>query len=947
MAVKTYDSGSIRLLTGLDTVRQHPSLYIGSTDDFGLFLILRELLDNVVDEFSAGRATFLRTSITAKDYWVLDDGTGVPQGVKSLTVEVDGKAVSSKLPTMQAIFGNLHTSGKHSGAYETARGVHGVGAKGTNALSTSFKVWTFYESSWYYIEFAKGKLVSKGVESKRPPKDSPFGLVKTGTLIQFVPDFSIFTAKTFAQSMLDEWAELTAYLNPTFKIHIDWKGKSKEYYSKLGPREYLDKRIQLLKAIPLSERVAFEATSALCDIAVSFTDFDGQDLRGATNGLTNSQGGSHVNSVQNGLFRAVKEQAKKKQVFTALDFRDGLVGIVNAKLSGAKFSSQAKVQLTDERMADPFEEWVFVQAKAFFTKNKGLAEKICQRAANLNQLKNTFRASKAALKEIAKASKQMPAKYAPADPSTKPADRELFLVEGDSAGGCHLGETKIRLLNGESKRLDVMAEEYKQGIDHYGYAYDLKAKETVVIKFDEPRVTKYTTELVEVTLSNGETVTCTPDHPWLTRLGEYVATEDLAEGTALMPHTEAIPHHSQSVDGIITLASVKRITLVEPVPVYDATVPKYHNYALDAGVYVHNTTKLARYPWQAVLPLKGKILNAMRAKGSTALESESVAHILAAIGFDAKVSDPYVKLKVGKIICLADPDPDGPFVAGTEIGVKYHANDEHEVLSPIENLVGAEFLVRTWNGHKVIYTKASCKLVKHVTQVVTMNIGNVKYKVDPDHKWAILNYKAWEISEGTVIYDAAHGIAWKRARDIRSGDRIFTPPEGKFKGGNQEYQLVSKARTQELKEPVPVYCLAVKGYGNFLTPAGHVSSNCHINTLLLTLFYTFLPRLFEMGMVYVVDAPEFYATHKAAMVTGDSLSDVQSKLAVLGAAASTPVKHIKGWGEVNANQLRPLAMNADTRRLIRVTAPATSEDHDNFTKLMSEDVEFRRNLLGV
>lgn len=794
MARKAYTSDSIRLLSGLNQVREHPSMYIGDTGEDGLFLILRELLDNVVDEFGAGRATFAKAHVDATGYWVLDDGTGVPQGVKETTVEVDGKPVKSKLPTMQAIFGNLHTSGKHSDAYETARGVHGVGAKGTNALSTQFQVWTFFEGKWHYIEFSEGKLVSKGVESKRPPTDNPFGKIASGTLIHFVPDTKIFSAKTFPAVMLHEWSELTAYLNPKFKIQVTYKGDTKEYYSKVGPREYLDKRVELLKATPLSERLAFEATSPLCDIAVSFTNYDGQDLRGATNGLTNSQGGTHVNSVQSGLFRAVKEHIKKKQVFTALDFREGLVGIVNAKLSGAKFSSQAKVQLTDERMGAEFEEWVYTQAKAFFAKNPGLAAKICERSSAINELKSKFRASKNALKEIAKASKQMPTKFAKATEG-RPEDRELFLVEGDSAGG---------------------------------------------------------------------------------------------------------------------------------------------------------TAKSARFGWQAILPLKGKILNAAKSTDARALESESVAHILAAMGFDARASDPYSKLNVGKIICLADPDPDGPFVAGTLITIQLEGEEMLRQVQ-IEDLVtsGVKFKVPSWTGNSIKLMPATAMQVRHTDEIVSMEIGGTKYKVDPDHKWAITNFKQWEVSEGKVILDEAHDIAWKRARDITSGDHIFTPGAKANKRETKPFTIVSKSKLQRLKEAVPVYCLSVKGMGNFVTPSGHVSSNCHINTLLLTLFYKFMPQLFELGMVYVVDAPEFYALYKNQMYSGDTLSEVRKKLDAAGAPAKTHIKHIKGWGEINAPQLRTLAMDAATRRLIRVKPPATAELHDNFNRLMNEDVEFRKNLFGV
>lgn len=795
----TYDSSSIQVLSGLDGIRGNPTMYVGSTDEHGLFLILRELMDNAVDEFLAKRANELRASLPTlkqlKDgsggFWVHDNGQGVPQGTKTMVVHVNGKDVNSKMPTMQAIFGTMHASGKHSSAYANSIGTHGIGAKGTNALSAVFKVWTLFQGSWYHIEFKKGKLVSDGVVKARPPK-CPFGKIESGTLIYFEPDSTMFSKKNFPTSMAENWAQMTAYMNPRFRITIDHDGKSTVFYSKNGPKDYLADRLQKLKATQVSSAM-FESQEADHDVVVAFTDYDASDLRGFTNGLYNEEGGTHVGSVQDALFKTVKEYAKKKQEFTAYDFREGLVGVVNAKLSGAKFSSQAKVKLVDERMGEEFGQRMVKLATKFWASNKALAARICERSAKLNELKNSFKLSKQAATALNRVRKNgLPAKYAAFDSRTKVHDRELFLVEGDSAAG---------------------------------------------------------------------------------------------------------------------------------------------------------SLKEARLPFQAVLPLRGKVMNALKdAKGKT-LESEEIINILAAIGYDAKASDPYAKLTVGKIICLADPDPDGPFIAGTQISVRYGA-DQEPVLVPIDELAASDrpFQVKSWNGHAIVWADASAGLVKTTSVIATVEVDGEKYRCDLNHKWAIRNYKPWEVTEGKVTVDK-HGVAWKKTSLLTSGDWIYRPvPPGAHRK-TKDYGIISKRKVLDLKEPVAVYCLTVPSYGNFLTPAGHVSANCHINSLLLTLFYKYLPDLFKMGLVYVLAAPEFYSIYKNFLVIGDTLSEVQEKLKDRG-APNNPVHHLKGHGEASSALMRVYAVNPETRKLIKIN-PISDQDREDFVRVMNEDVEHRKRMLNL
>lgn len=807
MATKKYTSDDIRMFSGLDKVRQFPSMYIGDTADTGLYLILRETKDNVVDEVTAGRATTLKYVIPTKanePYWVLDDGAGVPQGIKKVPVEVSGKTVISKMPTMQAVFGELHTSGKHSEAYGASIGVHGVGAKGTNALSKSFEVWTNYKGTWHYISFAKGKLTSKGVIEQAPPKDAPFGKIKKGTLIKFVPDTGIFTAKKFAESMALDWSEITAYLNPGIRISHTYGKNTQEFYSERGPLDYLEKLVERHKCARLTEDTVnlnidvpgmelgdgTTLTPASAVVVMCFTDYDGFGLQGFSNGLRNSDGGVHVTGVTQGLLRAVKDYAKRGQVFTGHELREGLVGIVNARLQGARFSSQAKVKLTDERFAQQFEDKIYEALKKLFAKNKALAQMICERATRLNKLKNEFKASKQVLKEINKTKRMgLPVKYAGyTNPRTPVADRELFLVEGDSAAG---------------------------------------------------------------------------------------------------------------------------------------------------------TLKKIRLPHQAVLPLKGKITNAMRAKD--ALASEEVINILVAIGFDPKASDPYEKLQVGKIICMSDPDPDGPLVGSTQVQVKI---DGAPWVGPIEELVGTQGIkvqsVVYSNGRhslshcnaNVIQVGVTQELIN--TEVVMEDGSKVKYQAAPSHMWPVMHYKAQDVREGIATVNEKNGMGFKRAEHLKPGDFIVhvDSPKG---------ARVSKTKRMKLKEAVPVYCFNVPQTGNFVLPSGVVSSNCHINTLLLTLFYKYLPGLFERGLIYVIDAPEFYAEHKGKVVSGDKLSEVQEKLAKLG-AKNTAIRHIKGWGEVDPDPLAEFCVH-DTRRLLKMQLdPNTDAD---FEQLMNDNVEYRRQLMGI
>lgn len=533
-----YNSGSIDIRGGLAGVRANASMYMGSTGVDGVWKYVGELLDNGVDEHLAGRNKAVMLHVD-KDgsYWVLDQGQGIPQGIKEVQVHVNGKDIINKIPTMQAIFGELHTSGKYrSDAYKNSIGTHGIGSKGTNATSEFFDVFTLFKGSWYSVGFKKGKITSQVQKLKSAPQGPDGKPLKGGTCIHCKPDPTIYSVKAFPPSMASEWAEITAYLNPGLGIILSSAKGRKVYLSKKGPIEYVDARIKKLEAERVLKEV-FEFKSDVGEIVLAFTNAENHDVRGFTNGLSNKEGGTHVSSAIDGLYdalcqslvkagkeklvyaKAKKGDKGKKTVFKVSDLKEGVVGLVNAKLHKAEFSSQDKSKLTDARMGKPFADLVVTAGIDFFKKNPKAAVALAERAGKLAALKTNFAMSKKTLGELNKLKKKgMSTSYLAPSKGTKPAEREIFIVEGESAG--------------------------------------------------------------------------TP-------------------------------------------------------------------------------AKDARYKHQGVLPIRGKIKNVIAAKGDKGMDSEDILNILAAIGYDPKSADPYSKLATGKLIFLADPDPDGHHINCLLLGLTY------------------------------------------------------------------------------------------------------------------------------------------------------------------------------------------------------------------------------------------------------------------------------------
>lgn len=424
---KKYDSSSITYFeSDLHKIRAKAQMYIGPTDGTGVFTILREAMDNAVDEYQAGNNRSVAVFVE-KSLWVVDSGRGIP-------VDIHPKAKKS---TLTVALTSLQSSGKMDatgkGAYATSIGTHGVGLKATNALSRAFDVWTCRQNQWWHTSFVKGDETSK-VTKCRAPKLPDGKSPKTGTVIRFEPDPLIFGKATLQVKDVANWAQITSYMNPGLSVTLTSKGRTKTWLSRKGVSELLAKKVTALKANVLGKTLIHG--SKTLDLALAFTDAEGDKLVDAhTNTIANIEYGVHMTAFWDALGRSLKPFANTKTRFTPSDLREGVIGVLNYKIASPRFDSQTKEKLVDERVGKPCLEECVAVLDTFWTKNKSMAKQIVQRASELNKSKVDFQQQKRAMRELKTGTGplKLPGKLTTA--KCPPEQRELFLVEGESAGG--------------------------------------------------------------------------------------------------------------------------------------------------------------------------------------------------------------------------------------------------------------------------------------------------------------------------------------------------------------------------------------------------------------------------------------------------------------------------------------------------------------------------------
>lgn len=425
-----YDVDKIQVLEDIDAVRKRPGMYIGSTGPDGLLQMIYEVVDNSVDEALAGFCKSIDITIHGdKRITVRDDGRGIPVGIHP----------EAGVSTVELVLTTLHAGGKFDeGGYKVSGGLHGVGVSAVNALSETFTV----EVRWrdgkvYRQEFARGRKLTE----LEPAGET----AETGTTITFLPDREIFGEIHYNFSKLSHRLQELAYLNAGIAIHLDNQisGVKRTFHAEGGIAAFVKELAtgkDSLHEAPIY--LAEDRGNHSVEIAMLFTDAMEEEVFTFANNINTREGGTHLTGFRASLTKVLNDHAREKRILRQEDdalpgeaIREGLVAIVSVKLQQPEFEGQTKAKLGSPAMRAFVEEVMREQLGQYLGKNAGVARAIIENSLSAHRARMAAaKARKLVRRKGALFGGGLPGKLADCT-SNAPEEAELFIVEGDSAGG--------------------------------------------------------------------------------------------------------------------------------------------------------------------------------------------------------------------------------------------------------------------------------------------------------------------------------------------------------------------------------------------------------------------------------------------------------------------------------------------------------------------------------
>src|SRR6266849_6548900 len=436
--LEKYDASKIDKLEGLEAVRRRPGMYIGDPDERGLHHCVFEVLDNSIDEHLAGYCDNIEVNIHVDgSISIRDNGRGIP-------VDLHPKW---NMPAVELVLTNLHAGGKFGqGAYKYSGGLHGVGAKCVNALSDWFKVEVSRDSKVYHMAFARGVTTQK-LEVIGKSRN-------TGTLITFKPDATIFTLTTeFKFDILANRLRELAFLNPGVEIVLTderSENKAEKFLYRDGIEQFvrqLGKNKQPLHSRPIvlagkrMFRVDGKEDEVFVDCVLQYNDSYSDQILCFANSIPNTDGGTHLTGFRTALTRAINQYAKqnnllkeKDPAISGDDVREGLVCVLSVKLPNPRFESQTKVKLVNTEIDGIVSSIVYDGLMTFFDAHPPVAKKVIEKGLLAARAREAARKARETVRKGALTGGGLPGKLADCS-DRDPANTELYIVEGDSAGG--------------------------------------------------------------------------------------------------------------------------------------------------------------------------------------------------------------------------------------------------------------------------------------------------------------------------------------------------------------------------------------------------------------------------------------------------------------------------------------------------------------------------------
>ena len=429
---KEYDASQIQVLEGLEAVRKRPGMYIGSTSSEGLHHLVWEIVDNSIDEVLAGFATKIHVIIEKDNsITVIDDGRGVPVDIQAKT----GR------PAVETVFTVLHAGGKFGGGgYKVSGGLHGVGSSVVNALSTQLDVKVYKEGNVYYQEYRRGAVVDdlKIIEQTD----------RHGTTVHFTPDPEIFTETTeFDFSKLATRIRELAFLNRGMRISIEDKREEEpvinEYHYDGGIKSYVE-YLNANKTVIFPEPVYLEGEQQdiAVEVSMQYTDGYHSNIMSFANNIHTYEGGTHESGFKTALTRVINDYARKQKLMkenddnlTGEDVREGLTAVISIKHPDPQFEGQTKTKLGNSEVRTVTDRLFSEHFMKFLLENPSVGRQIVEKGLLASRARLAAkRAREVTRRKGALEISNLPGKLADCS-SNDPEKCELFIVEGDSAGG--------------------------------------------------------------------------------------------------------------------------------------------------------------------------------------------------------------------------------------------------------------------------------------------------------------------------------------------------------------------------------------------------------------------------------------------------------------------------------------------------------------------------------
>jgi len=971
-----YGAKEIQVLEGLEAVRLRPGMFIGSTDSRGLHHMVYEAVDNSVDEALAGYCTKVIVIIHADGFvTIADNGRGIP---------VD-KHPKYNLSALTVVLTVLHSGGKFDkNVYKVSGGLHGVGISVSNALSEKFIAEVKRNNKLYRQEFEKGAPVTDLIEIG--PAEG------TGTIVKFKPDFTIMEKAEFSYDVLAARLRELAFLNKGLEIFLqdERTGKEQSFKFEGGIKEfvdYLNKNKQKISQIIYFEK---EKDDIKVEIAMQYSTEYTEQVFSFVNNINTHEGGTHLTGFKTALTRTLNNFADKHKMLpdgeklTSEDAKEGLTAIISAKVPNPQFEGQTKTKLGNSEVKGIVDSITNDKLTSIFEENPAIVRSIIIKCVDAARAREAARKARELVRrKSALDVSTLPGKLADCS-NRDPTQTELFIVEGDSAGGCFSGDTKIALADGRNLSFKEIIIEHKQGKKNYCYTI-LDDGRIGIQKIENPRKTKTNAEVIKIILDNDKEIICTPDHLFMKRDLTYDCAANLKKTDSLMPLHKQISRKGKriTIEGYEQVFDTQQNRWIFTHLLADeyniqnqvyCAIDSAHRHHKDFNKLNNNPDNICRLTKEEHIALHARlaennlmcedVLERLKQLRKTPEFREKIRQKMLLIkdNLRKRAKKQWKKhgLKQWRRIKTSEQWT-ADFRTKRKIAYNktYYDNTIHvlrEVYDATKNVNKESFeQIRKERKNKNIlsYDTFINRFFANDTEKMNEAIACFNHKIKeiiPIHE--LIDVYDIEVP-GTHNFALASGVfVHNSAKQGRNrAFQAILPLRGKILNV-EKARLIKILQNNEVGTLITAigtsigeeFDIAKLRYGKIIIMTDADVDGNHIACLLLTFFYRHMKQLIDAGKIYIAQPP-LYRVEKHRKAVYAYNDEQRIKITEELGKEGLSIQRYKGLGEMNPKQLWETTMEPANRTLKKITVEDAIRADETFTILMGPEVEPRKQFI--